>query len=138
MSEIRTAKVVIIDSYKIWDGPNGTIYYCQCQMDNGDKIEIGKKAIPKEGWEMSYSIVDTSQEWNKVKSEVKPIQAPTQQRPQSNQTQDKVGDSILFQVCLKVASELLTEHSITLPEASSVVEYARELAKLSKEQITLM
>lgn len=65
---VKTAKVNRVNQVKPWNGSNGTVYYCQCEMDNGDKIEIGKKKEVQEGWELTYQITDTQQEYNKAKA----------------------------------------------------------------------
>ena len=40
---IKTAKISKVNNKKEWQGPKGTIIYHDLIMDNGDKINIGKK-----------------------------------------------------------------------------------------------
>lgn len=49
----------------------GTTVYHDLVMDNGDKIQIGKKSLQKVGWELSYEVIDEGQEFNKARS-IKP------------------------------------------------------------------
>jgi hypothetical protein len=44
-----------------------TIYHCLL-MENGDKIEIGKKTLQKVGWELTYEVTDSGFEYHKAKS----------------------------------------------------------------------
>lgn len=62
------SKVKEVVSVKEWgQEPNVIQYHCLV-MDNGDKINIGKKKVLAVGDELSYEIVDTSQEYNKAKN----------------------------------------------------------------------
>jgi len=63
-SKMKTSKIKSVDSIKPWN----EIFYHNLTMENGDKINIGKKKEQQVGWELNYEITDTSQEWNKAKS----------------------------------------------------------------------
>ena len=71
--EVKTAKILEVRNVSPWNGPNGTLYYHHLVLDNGDKIDIGKKTEMKTGWEVTYSITgDPGQhEFTKAKSEKK-------------------------------------------------------------------
>jgi len=69
----KIAEIVEINPY---ENSYGTTYYHNLIMDNGDKINIGKKKEQKVGWELDYEIVDDQQEFNKAKS-VQLEQVPT-------------------------------------------------------------
>ncbi len=71
--EIKTSKILEVRNVSTWNGPNGTVYYHHLVMDNGDKIDIGKKSELKTGWEVTYSITGDpgQQEFTKAKSEKK-------------------------------------------------------------------
>jgi len=145
MSEIKTAKVIRVNGTNPWEGGNGTIHYCQCEMDNGDKIEIGKKSIIQQGWDLTYQIIDTSQEWNKAKS-IQPQQntggtptaqaSPRQSAPQSGVD---INDSILYQVCLKGVMEYYTQihtHEFATPfTIDGINDLALEVARKAKANI---
>lgn len=71
---MKTATAKIKEVVRTKDHTNsfGTTTYHDLIMDNGDKISIGKKALQKVGWELSYQVVDEqSGEFHKSKS-IKP------------------------------------------------------------------
>lgn len=65
---ITTSKIKTVVSSKPHTGANGTTIYHNLEMENGDKINIGKKKLQSVGWELTYEIVDEGQEYNKAKS----------------------------------------------------------------------
>lgn len=67
---MKTSKVKNVASVKEWNSPNGVIQYHMVEMDNGDKINIGKKKILSVGDEITYEIIgDVGQhEYTKAKS----------------------------------------------------------------------
>lgn len=73
--EEKTSKVKEIVRVNPYTGSHGTVYYHDLVMDNGDKINIGKKKEVQSGWELSYMIVGDQkddgtyqQEYPKAKS----------------------------------------------------------------------
>ncbi len=68
MEKIKTSKIKTVVSAKPYTGPHGTTIYHNLEMENGDKINIGKKNEQKVGYELTYEIVDEGQEYNKAKS----------------------------------------------------------------------
>ena len=63
------SKVEKIVEIKPWTGTNGTVHYHSLVMDNGDKINIGKKKELAIGEELCYEILETGQqEYNKAKA----------------------------------------------------------------------
>jgi len=65
---IKTSKVKEVVSAKPFTNSFGTTIYHCLVMENGDKINIGKKTEQKVGWELTYEVVDDGQEYNKAKS----------------------------------------------------------------------
>lgn len=65
---MKTAKIEKIIKVNPWTGSNGVVFYHQLEMDNGDKIEIGKKTELAIGQELTYEITDSQQEYNKAKA----------------------------------------------------------------------
>ena len=66
---ITTSKVKKVVSTKPYTNAHGTTIYHLLEMENGDKINIGKKKELQEGWEITYEIIETGQqEYNKAKS----------------------------------------------------------------------
>ena len=66
-----TSKIKEVVRTKDYAGTHGTIIYHDLLMENGDKIQLGKKTLQKVGYELSYEIVDEGHEYNKAKS-IKP------------------------------------------------------------------
>lgn len=65
---MKTAKIQTIKGTRKWDGPNGTVYYFDVLMDNGDTGSIGKKSDSalKEGDQLTYEL-EESERGNKIK-----------------------------------------------------------------------
>lgn len=78
-----TSKIKEVVRTKDYTGAHGTIIYHDLVMENGDKIQIGKKKLQQVGWELSYQIVDEGHEFNKANA-IKPEEVNGGQ-PQSNQ-----------------------------------------------------
>jgi len=152
---MKTSKIKQILDNKEHVNNYGTTIYHNLLMENGDKINIGKKALQQVGWELTYEIVEEGQhEFNKAKA-VNPNDFPqTTQAPQqtrhsgitlptsaSNGTID-VGDSILYQVCLKGAMEhYTTTHNPQFENfftAKNINELALSIAVIAKENIKNM
>jgi len=62
------SKIKRVESSKEFTNSYGTTIYHNLEMENGDKINIGKKKLQQVGWELSYEIVDSGQEYNKAKT----------------------------------------------------------------------
>ena len=67
---IKTANIKEIKEIKPYTNSYGTTYYHLLELDNGDKIQLGKKKEMQTGWEVTYELVgDTGQhEFTKAKS----------------------------------------------------------------------
>lgn len=65
MTKSKVEKIVEV---KPWTGTNGTVLYHTLEMDNGDKINIGKKKELAIGEEITYEITDSGHEYNKAKT----------------------------------------------------------------------
>lgn len=67
--EIKTSKVKEVVNVKPYTNNYGTTHYHLLVMENGDKINIGKKKELQVGWEITYEIIEEGQqEYNKAKS----------------------------------------------------------------------
>lgn len=66
MEKIKTSKIKTVVQCKFHQSSGN--YYHNLEMENGDKINIGKKKQQSVGWELTYEIVDEGQEYNKAKS----------------------------------------------------------------------
>lgn len=104
------SKIKEIIETKEWTGQNGLVIYHSLLMENGDKINIGKKKPQQVGWELDYEIFDTSQEYNKAKGIMKEGQSFT---PNNSGGQvggqatdwDKIARRETMKVCFNSACE---------------------------------
>ena len=67
--EVKTSKIKEVINTKEWNGANGfSSIYHDLIMENGDKINLGKKTIQEVGAELSYKIIEGGQnEYQKSK-----------------------------------------------------------------------
>ncbi len=67
---MKTSKIKTVVSIKPHQTEKyGTTFYHNLEMENGDKINIGKKKEQKVGWELSYEITEQGQhEYNKARA----------------------------------------------------------------------
>ena len=67
---MKTSKIKTVVSIKPHQTEKyGTTFYHNLEMENGDKINIGKKKEQKVGWELTYEITEQGQqEYNKAKA----------------------------------------------------------------------
>ena len=67
---MKTSKIKVIKDIKEYNGQHGTVFYHLLEMDNGDKINIGKKKKLQVGFELNYEIIgDIGQhEYTKAKT----------------------------------------------------------------------
>ena len=96
-------KVVNVNEY---DGKFGKTFYHHLEMENGDKIDIGKKKAQLEGWELTYDIIEFGeQEFNKAKAVVPEGFKHKTFSPKTQGKSDDVQLMIVKQSCLKCAVE---------------------------------
>jgi len=129
---MKTAKITKVVGKKDFTNSYGTTIYHQLQMDNGDKIEIGKKKELKEGWELTYEITDEGFEYMKAKTAKadQPFQAQPNAFSGSNTTmttQLNVQNLIVAQSSVASACNLLQQSSRANSE--EVLKVAEEIYK---------
>ena len=95
-----TSKVKAIKSVSEPWGTNGILWHL-LEMDNGDKINIGKMKKQEIGYELTYEITGEGHESNKGKS-VNPNNYPSSPRP-AFKKDDNVQKMIVKQSSLKSA-----------------------------------
>jgi hypothetical protein len=122
---MKTAKITKVVGKKDFTNSFGTTIYHQLVMDNGDKIEIGKKKELKEGWELTYEITDDGFEYHKAKS-VQPLPQATQPTPQNNPVLN-VQNLIVAQSSLSTAVAFLKEAGCT--DSTDVIALANDFYK---------
>ena len=98
---------------------NGNIYH-NLILENGDKINIGKKKEQKVGWEISYEIVDEqSGEFKRSKSVQSQNTPPSNNSFSGSQNENKglnVQNLIVAQSCISSACTLLQQSMDANPE----------------------
>ena len=68
-STAKTSNIKKVVNIKEYEGKYGKTLYHDLEMENGDKINIGKKKEQQEGWELTYDITEFGQqEYNKAKA----------------------------------------------------------------------
>ena len=119
---MTTSKVKRVNDVKPYTNDYGTTLYHQLEMDNGDKINIGKKKEVQVGWELTYEIIETGQqEYQKAKA-VKPEETSTFSGGKS----DSVQKYIVRQSSLNRAIEHLSykDHDLMTKEnVTALAEY---------------
>lgn len=90
---MKTSKIKEVVSMKPHENSFGITLYHSLVMENGDKINIGKKKEQLVGWELTYEIVEEGQqEYNKAKAVQKeyPSDFNTQSKPSAPAARDKM------------------------------------------------
>ena len=101
-------------------------FWHKLQMDNGDKIEIGKRKYLKEGDAISYQITGDQQEYNRAK----PFYEKTPFKGEKTFKADPVKQhSIEMQVCLKEAREWLEHRGYSSEEKKEQLDELISVAK---------
>ena len=105
-STAKTSKIKKVVKCSEYDGKFGKTFYHHLEMENGDKIDIGKKKEQLVGWELTYDIVEVGQqEYNKARA-VAPegLNSFSPKKPTNNKSDD-IQLMIVKQSCLKIAIE---------------------------------
>ena len=124
-----TAKIKEVVRTKDHTNSYGTTIYHDLVMDNGDKIQIGKKKLQQVGWELSYQIVEEGHEYNKANG-IKPEDVGGSSGSSSSSGSAKsasVQNMIVAQSCISSACALLQGSSKNNSE--EVLKVAEEFYK---------
>jgi hypothetical protein len=123
---MKTAKIKEVVSAK--PHHNGNIYH-NLVMDNGDKINIGKKKEQKVGYELTYEIIDEQSGEYKQSKSVQPLPqtTATNTTTQSNPSGLNVQNLIVAQSSLATAADFLKSAGCTDPE--DVITLANDFYK---------
>lgn len=54
---VKTSKIKAVHNVNEYTNNHGTTLYHHLEMENGDKIDIGKKKRQQIGWELTYEII---------------------------------------------------------------------------------
>ena len=121
---MKQSKIKEVGNAKEFKNSFGTTIYQDLTMENGDKINIGKKALQKVGWELTYEIVDEqSGEFMKSKS-VKPEGFVAQSTTQSSSNGVNTQNLIVAQNSITNAVKFL--EADTTASDKDVIEYAEK------------
>lgn len=121
-----TSKIKSIDRVTILEGQHGTTFYHNLQMENGDKINIGKKKEQSIGWELTYEFTQDKGEREYTKAKAVQPMPQTFSKPLS-----KDNDSIVRQVAFKGVIELIGRDKIALNDAE---EFTNKFYNIIKNQ----
>jgi hypothetical protein len=140
---MTTSKIQTVHQCKPFNGQNGTTYYHNLTMENGDEINIGKKKEMNVGEELTYELTggdDGQQRFKKAKS----VQPENKSFSGGGKSFVDNSNAILYQTCLKAVSENYAARTgstlieLKIEEIDRIATLALHLAKLSKENIKLL
>ncbi len=144
MSEIKTSKILSVDSVKEYSTNNRIIYYHNLQMENGDKINIGKNKTQQIGWEITYEIIGDQKE-DGTYQEIYP-KAKYAQKDQFNKSNTysqkssgydtkgvEVGHAINNAVNMICAGVSFDNVDPDMPSGKKIKAYARNILLISKQ-----
>ena len=125
---MKTSNVKKVVSVKDWNSPNGLIKYHLLELDNGDKINIGKKKELTVGEEITYEIIgDIGQhEYTKAKSVKKEF------KPSFDQKGVEVGHSLNNAVNLICAGVELNCFDSDKSTEENIYNYAKTILAIAK------
>lgn len=131
--EIKTSKVKSVDYVKEYNSQHGTVQYHNLTMDNGDKINIGKKTILKNGDEITYKIVGDVGQHDYVKSKTPSRdEMPSSAKPDNYTKGIEVGHAVNNAVNMLCAgfefSDIMTDDT-----EEKIKAYARKILSISND-----
>ena len=133
---METSKVEKIIEVKEWGEGDRKTYYHNLVMENGDKINLGKKKHLAIGEELTYMIIDSSQEYQKAKA-INPEYEAKQAEAQptgDNLKGIKIGHAINNGVILLGSNgETRDSTGKSTGMKESIKEYAKMIYQISEE-----
>ena len=128
---MKTSKIKTIAECKPWTGEKGTVYYHNLAMENGDKINIGKKKELSVGEELHYEIIgDIGQhEYTKAKS----VNPQFQKKNDDYVKGIEVGHAINNAVNMVCAGVDLLPGEEFKTEAHKIYKFAEKVLQISDE-----
>ncbi len=123
-SKIKNVQDIVGDGVK-WNG----IYYHNLEMENGDKINIGKTKWQEIGWELNYEETgDGQHEYNKAKA----VNPEFNAQPKGDELKGvKIGHAITNAVQLAIHYPL--KESLTIDLGDDIKKHARMILKIGEE-----
>jgi hypothetical protein len=137
LERMKTSKITAVKNIKPWTGANGTTLYHQLELENGDKIELGKKTEQKVGWEVTYEITGDlgQQEFTKAKA-VKPDEGfakPSAATPTKTYVDNTKGIKIGHAITNGVSIFLSNGSYEAMDMKESIKAYAKMIHQISEE-----
>jgi len=128
---MTTSKIKEIVKTNPFTNSYGTTIYHHLLMENGEKIDIGKKTEQKVGWELTYEIIgDNQQEYRKAKAS-KPEDRPAS----TNQAIDNRQASIVAQFCFREANLILINRGFSGQYNEDAVDEVGKVALLISHKV---
>ena len=132
---MKTSKIKQVVNKKDFTNSHGTTIHHQLLMENGDKIEIGKKKLQVAGWELDYEITDDGFEYQKAKSVQK--QEPTQtSSAEVKSTHGSGGLNPQFRQPDVLTMIECIGHACVVLQQSSTGHYAEEIIQMAEQFYT--
>ena len=132
---MKTSKVKSVQANGTFESNYGTMYKFEYLMEDGQVVNCNHKTPNpyfNAGDAVEYQITNAQYNNGKIqKPQEQPYQGGNSQAPQRTSS---TNDSILMQVCLKVASEMYAQRT-PIPEPAELSEYAKDLFKLTKDNL---
>lgn len=129
---IKQSRIKEVVSVKPYEGKHGTTYYYNLILENGDKINIGKKNRQKPGYSITYEIVEEGQqEYNKAKSSQGEPYKPN--KAADNTKGIEVGHAINNAVNLLCAGVELEIDDRVLSNEHKIYYYAKKIMLISEK-----
>lgn len=126
-------KVKEVKSIKEWSNDKGTVYYHNLVMENGDKINIGKRKKLSIGDQIDYEIIgdkdgngNYQQEYPKAKT-IQPF------KPKFDTKGIEVGHAINNAVNMLCAGVVFENVDESLSTGNKIMEYARNILVISQK-----
>ena len=129
---MKTSKIKQVVNKKDFTNSHGTIIYHLLLMENGDKIEIGKKKLQVVGWELDYEVTDDGFEYQKAKS-VQKQDMPQTSSTEVKSTQSGGGLNPQFRQPDVLTMIECIGHACVAAQQSSVGLYAENVIAMAEE-----
>ena len=133
--KMKTSKIKTVVEIKSHTNDYGETFYHNLEMENGDKINIGKKKEQLVGWELTYEVTGEGQEYNKAKSVQQENFTPAVKQVHNDNLKGvKIGHAITNAVSLHCAlGSIKGDDHIELSSKDSIKEYAKMIYQISEE-----
>lgn len=105
---MTTSKIETVSGVKPYNGQNGTVYYHRLIMNNGDKIDIGKKKQLEPGNVLTYEIIGDKKQDGTYQHEYPKAKTVSQQNTMKDKHRGPKGSNASF--ALAYAKDMAVAH----------------------------